>query len=173
MLPLSSGLKSMPSKQAEWSKQQHSPDHTASYLRRQNSSFCIHIPSFDRFCGLVVSSWVQIQRSWVRFPVLPDFQRNSESGTGSTQPREYNWGATWKKSSGSGLEIRDYGCRDPSRWPRGTLYPQKLALSSPTSGGHSVGIVRWRAQAKEFVLFVVCPFLRTIYWVPQLGIAFL
>jgi hypothetical protein len=25
------------------------------------------------------------------------------SGTGSTQPREYKWGSTWKKSSGSGL----------------------------------------------------------------------
>jgi hypothetical protein len=24
------------------------------------------------------------------------------------------------------------------RWPRNTLYPQKLALTSPTSGGHSV-----------------------------------
>jgi hypothetical protein len=30
----------------------------------------------------------------------------------------------------SGLEIREYGRRDPSRWPRGTLYPQKLALTS-------------------------------------------
>jgi hypothetical protein len=39
-----------------------------------------------------------------------------------------------RKSSGSGLEIREYGCRDPSRWPRGTLYPQTLALTSPTSG---------------------------------------
>jgi hypothetical protein len=26
---------------------------------------------------------------------------------------------------GSSLEIREYGRRDPSRWPRGTLYPQK------------------------------------------------
>jgi hypothetical protein len=26
----------------------------------------------------------------VRFPALPDFMRNSGSGTGSTQPREYN-----------------------------------------------------------------------------------
>jgi hypothetical protein len=26
----------------------------------------------------------------VRFPALPDFLRNSGSGTGSTQPREYN-----------------------------------------------------------------------------------
>jgi hypothetical protein len=34
------------------------------------------------------SSWLQIQRSQVRFPVLPDFLRSSGSGTGSTQPRE-------------------------------------------------------------------------------------
>jgi hypothetical protein len=25
------------------------------------------------------------------------------------------------------------------RWPRDTLYPRKLALTSPTSGGRSVG----------------------------------
>jgi hypothetical protein len=31
----------------------------------------------------------------------------------STQPREYNWGATWKECSGSGLKNREYACRDP------------------------------------------------------------
>jgi hypothetical protein len=31
------------------------------------------------------------------------------------------------------------------------LYPQTLALSSPTSGGRSVGIVRSRTKATEFV----------------------
>jgi hypothetical protein len=36
------------------------------------------------------SSWLQIQRSRVRFPALPDFLRSSGSGTGSTQPREDN-----------------------------------------------------------------------------------
>ena len=36
------------------------------------------------------SFWLQIQRSRVRFPALPDFLSNSGSGTGSTQPREVN-----------------------------------------------------------------------------------
>jgi hypothetical protein len=48
-----------------------------------------------------------------------------------------------------GLEILEYGRMDPSRWPRGTLYPQKLALTSPTSGGRSVAIVRLRTKATE------------------------
>jgi hypothetical protein len=43
-----------------------------------------------------------------------------------------------------------YGRRDLSRWPRGTLYPHKLAIASPTSGGRSVGIVRSRTQTMEF-----------------------
>ena len=38
------------------------------------------------------------------------------------------------------------------------LYPQKLALSSPTGGGRSVGIVRVRTKATEFSLvFLVSP----------------
>jgi hypothetical protein len=35
-------------------------------------------------------------------------------------------------------EINDRG--NPLRWPRNTLYPQKFARTSPTSGGGSVGI---------------------------------
>jgi hypothetical protein len=38
---------------------------------------------------------------------------------------------------------------DSLRWPRNTLYPQKLALTSPTNGGRSVGIVRLRTKATE------------------------
>jgi hypothetical protein len=37
----------------------------------------------------------------------------------------------------------------PVFWPRDTLYPLKLALTSPTSGGRSVSIVRLRTQATE------------------------
>jgi len=33
------------------------------------------------------------------------------------------------------------------------LYPQKVALTSPTGGGHSVGIVRVPTKATEFSFF--------------------
>ena len=36
------------------------------------------------------------------------------------------------------------------------LYPQKLALTSPTGGGRSVGIVRVRTKATEFSLVYYC-----------------
>jgi hypothetical protein len=118
------------------------------------TGFCLR---WDRAETASVAWWSEFlatdPESRVRFPALPDFLRSSGSGTGSTQPHGYKWGATWKKSSGSCLEIREYGHRDPSRWPRGTLYPHKLALTSPTSGGHSVSIVRSRAQTTEFVCF--------------------
>jgi hypothetical protein len=45
---------------------------------------------------------------------------------------------------------------DPPRWLRDTplsLYPQKLPLSLPTSGGRSVRIVHSRTQATELVCF--------------------
>jgi hypothetical protein len=57
-----------------------------------------------------------------------------------------------RKRNGSGLENREYGLRDPSGWPHGTLYPKKLALTSPIGGGRSVGIVRSQTQATKFSL---------------------
>jgi hypothetical protein len=46
-----------------------------------------------------------------------------------------------RKISGSGLENRDYGRRGSVELNTRHLYPQKLALTSPTSGGRSIGIV--------------------------------
>jgi hypothetical protein len=48
-------------------------------------------------------------------------------------------------SSGSGLESREYGLRDLAPSIR-----KKLALTSLTSGGRSVGIVLLRTEATEF-----------------------
>jgi hypothetical protein len=55
-----------------------------------------------------------------------------------------------RNSSGSGIENWEYGRGDPLRWPCDTLYPQKLALTSPTCGGRSVGIVHLRTKTTEF-----------------------
>jgi hypothetical protein len=65
-----------------------------------------------------------------------------------------------RKRSGSGLGNREYGRRDPSRRPRDTIYPQKLALTSPTSGGRSLGIVRSRTKTTELLLLLILHFLR-------------
>jgi hypothetical protein len=66
-----------------------------------------------------------------------------------------------RNSSGPSLESREYDHGDPLRWPRDTSYPQKLALTSPTCGGHSVGIVRSRTKAMEFDIITItrssCP----------------
>jgi hypothetical protein len=57
-----------------------------------------------------------------------------------------------RNSSDSGLGSGEYGHGDLLCWPRDILYPQKLALTSPTSGGHSIGIIRSRTKAMEFFL---------------------
>jgi hypothetical protein len=49
-----------------------------------------------------------------------------------------------------GLESQEYSLRDPSHWPRGTFSPQKLTLTSPTSSGRLVSIVRSQTQATGF-----------------------
>jgi hypothetical protein len=43
--------------------------------------------------------------------------------------------------------------RNSSRLLRGTLYPRKLALTSPTSGDRSVGVFHSRTQTTEFFFY--------------------
>jgi hypothetical protein len=92
------------------------------------------------------SSWLQIQKSGFdsrRYQIFWEvgLERGPLSLVSTIQE------LLGRKSSGSGLENQEYGRRDPLLWPRYTLYPQKLALTSPTSGYRSVGIVRSRTQA--------------------------
>jgi hypothetical protein len=60
-----------------------------------------------------------------------------------------------RKSCGSGIENREYDRRDLLLLPSCTLYPQKLALISRTSSGHSDGIVRSRSKATEVLLLLL------------------
>jgi hypothetical protein len=57
-----------------------------------------------------------------------------------------------RKSSCSGQENREYGRRDLRADHATPLFPQTLALTSPTSGGRSVGIVRSQTQATQFFI---------------------
>jgi hypothetical protein len=60
------------------------------------------------------------------------------------------------KSRGTGLDNRDYGRRGIHCADYATpLYPQQLALTSPTSGDRSVGIVHSLTQATEYVLIII------------------
>jgi hypothetical protein len=59
--------------------------------------------------------------------------------------------------------LRNYGRRDPLRWPRDTLYPQKLVLTSPTSGGRSVGIVRLRTKSHGVKVLIWFTWFSHIY----------
>jgi hypothetical protein len=109
-----------------------------------------HSSRKDRLCGLVVrvpgyrfkgpgfdSRCQQI------FWEVVGLERGSLSLMRTTELLERN-------RSGSSLENREYGCGDPMRQPHDTLYLHKLALTSPTSGGRSVGIVCLRTKATEF-----------------------
>jgi hypothetical protein len=103
------------------------------------------------------SSWLQIQRSgfdsrrYQIFWEVVGLERGQLSLVNTTEE------LLGRKCSASGLESRECGRRDPSCWPRGTLYPQKFALTSSTSGSRSVGIVCSRTRATELVVCVLTP----------------
>jgi hypothetical protein len=100
------------------------------------------------------SSWLHIQRSgfdsrhYQIFWAVVSLERDPLSLVSTTEE------LLERKSSGSGLEIREYGRRDPSPCPRGIFYPQKLALTSPKSGGLSIGTVcSWTSCSLSFMPF--------------------
>jgi hypothetical protein len=124
--------------------------------------FCVRIKflfknllhNLDRLCGLVVrvsgyrsrGPWFDSRRYQIFWEVV-GLERGPLSPVSTTEE------LLGRKSNSSCLENREYVHRNPLRWPRDTLHPQKLALTSPTSGGRSVGIVRSRTKATEFVVF--------------------
>jgi hypothetical protein len=114
-------------------------------------------------------SWLQIHRSRVRFPALQDFLSRRSSGTGSTQPHENKWGATWKKSSSFGLEnqrLKTVG--DPRRWIHDTPLSAKGGTKIRRPAAFSVGIVRSLTKIHGFSYFYVWGMrnrgVRTEFW---------
>jgi hypothetical protein len=99
------------------------------------------------------SLWLQIQRCGFDFRLCQTFWEVVGPERGPLSLVSTIEELLGRKISGSGLESRGYGRRDPLRWPRGTFYQQKLILTSPTNCGRSVGIVRSRTQATEFFSF--------------------
>jgi hypothetical protein len=111
--------------------------------------YCINLASPGRLCGLVVRVLGYRSRGQGSIPSttrkkVVGLERGPLSLVSTIEELPK------RKSSGSGLENREYGRRDPSRWPRGTLYPQKLAITPLTSGCRLVGIVHSQTQTMEF-----------------------
>jgi hypothetical protein len=100
-------------------------------------------------------SWLHSQRSQSRFWELPDFLRSSGYGKRSTQPREDNWGATWKKNE----RLRSIKPRLTAAGNRGadhatTLFTQKLTLKFAGQRRSSVCRVLLRIiKVTKFTLF--------------------
>jgi hypothetical protein len=124
----------------------------SSLLRLCQDSF-VYLSERDRLCGLVVkNSWIKIQRFdySLRYQIfwgVVGLERGPLSLLSTIEELR------GRESRGSGIENREHGRRDPSRWPRGTPYRQKLSLTSPTSCCRSVGVVNSRTQATEFSFF--------------------
>ena len=108
----------------------HTRYSTVSYLCRYHCHLHLPLP----FPGPPLwssgqSFWLQIQRSWIRFPALPEFLSSSGSGTGSTQPRDQLRSYLNKKNSGSRSRKQINGRGDPLRWPRDTPLPAKVGTN--------------------------------------------
>jgi hypothetical protein len=91
----------------------------------------------------------------VRFPALSDFLSSSRSGTCPLSLVIKIEGLLERKISGSGLENRDYGRKGSAALTTWHPSTRKRWLTSATSGGLSVGIVRSQTKAIELLLLVL------------------
>jgi hypothetical protein len=111
-----------------------------------------HMVEMDLLCGLAVKVPGYRSRGPCSIPGATRFFREVGLERGPLSLVSTIEELLGRNNSGSGLENRDNGRRGHSRWLRDTLYPQLLALTSPTSGGRSIAIVRTRTKATELYI---------------------
>jgi hypothetical protein len=99
--------------------------HQSSSLYNLFSQFFVSV----RLWSSGQSSWLQIQRSGFDSRCYQIFWEVVGLKRGPLSLVSITEELLVRNSSGSGLEIREYGRRDSSRWPRGTLYPKKLGTN--------------------------------------------
>jgi hypothetical protein len=119
--------------------------------------FQLDVYSKDLLCGLVVRVATDPEVSGsipghYKGKIVVGLERGPLSLVSTTEE------LLGRKSSGSGLEIREYGRRDVTLTTWHPLSAKKLALTSLTSGGHSVCIVRLQTEATEFFYYFLCVF---------------
>jgi hypothetical protein len=102
----------------------------------------------------VQSSWLQIQRSGFDSRLYQIFWEEVDLELGPLKLLSTSEDLLERKSRDSGLESREHCRRNPLRWPRGTPYPQTLALRlQAAAAGRSRGL---RPQSLEFNDFSLC-----------------
>jgi hypothetical protein len=117
-----------------------------------DSTWLIYFPKKAKWLENLLVMLIDVKKSMYMYRVNKKLKKERKPKAGSFLIFNSLCNINWRPiCRTSGLEN---GRRDPSRWPRGTLYPQKLTLTSPTSGGRSVGIFRSRTQATEFSPYI-------------------
>jgi hypothetical protein len=102
------------------------------------------------------SSWLQIEKFRVRFPALPGFLI-SRSVTGFTQHCEDSWGNTLMKSSGFGLEHRDWRpCTD--QWVTET---EGVREQGPKQNIWTEEVMKWGKGGENCIL------RSCMIWIPR------
>jgi hypothetical protein len=105
------------------------------------------------------SSWLQIQRSGFDFRRYQVFWEVVGLDRGPLSLVSINEELLERKSSGTGLEIREYGRRDRSRWPRDTPVSAKVGINFADkwrSIGWYSSFADWSYGVCSFICLFAC-----------------
>jgi hypothetical protein len=76
-----------------------------------------------------ISKYIRTERAKLDYRLQNDMSGHSQSQFTQVSLICFSRDFSEEYNYLSGLERLEYCCRDPSRWPRGTLYPQKVGAN--------------------------------------------